>query len=211
MKTKTSHPGASVLFALALVLAMSAAVQAQPPTEAPPRFEQTSNDLPFYARIERGRIPTDGEWAAVAFYRPPECVRSDFNLLDFFDAPAAFGCNAAGPYLYGFGIFMNGPFEAPIQSRLQTVPGRIMPVWFVKWSELEEAIADDKLTIGELAAMPSLLLGGATFFNETLHPLGVAQQPRIAIVSFGYLDDGREFVYRATGSDNMLHVRIVFN
>jgi hypothetical protein len=177
----------------------------------PQRFEQTSNDLPFYARMERGLINNDGEWAAIPFYRPPECTRGDFNLLDFFDAPAAFGCNAAEPYLSGFGIFPNGPFAAPIQSRLQTVPGRIMPVWFVRWPELEAAIADDNLTISELAALPSLLRGGATFYSETLHPLQVAQQPRLTTVAFGYLEDGRAFVYQQTGNDNMLHVRIVFN
>jgi hypothetical protein len=204
---ETSYFRARMLFVLALVLFMAGVVQAQ----APERFTMTSNDLPFYARIERGLILTDGEWAAIAYYRPPECIRSDFNLLDFFDAPAAFGCNAAEPYLDGFGIFMNGPFEGPIQSRLQTVPGRIMPVWFVKWSELEAAIADDELYIGELAALPSLLRGGATFYSETLHPLQVAQQPKITIVAFGYLEDGREFVYEASGTRTLRHVRIVFD
>src|SRR5262245_54870453 len=27
----------------------------------------------------------DGEWAAIPFYRPPECVPLDFNLLDWYD------------------------------------------------------------------------------------------------------------------------------
>jgi hypothetical protein len=138
--------------------------------QATERFEMTSNDLPFYARIERGLIHNDGEWAAIAFNRPPECVRSDFNLLNFLDAPAAFGCNAAEPYLSGFGVFQNGPFEAPIQSKLQIVPGRTMPVWFVSWLELEAVIADDNLTISELAALPWQLRGRASFYTETLHP-----------------------------------------
>ena len=195
-----------LFFGLALVLTTAGVVQAAE------RFLQTSNDVPFYARFERGLIHTDGEWAAIAFYRPPECVRTDFNLLDLFDVPAAFGCNAAEPYLAGFGIFNNGPFEAPIQSRLQSVRGQTMPVWFVRWSELEAAIADGVLTIDDLAALPSLLMGEAAFYTETLHPLGAATQTMTSIDAWGYLEDGRKFTYQATETHSMLRqVKIVFS
>ena len=199
--------GAKMLFALALVLTVAGMVQAAE------RIPQTSNDLPFYARFERGLIHTDGEWAAIAFYRPPACVRSDFNMLDFFDVPAAFGCNATPePYLTGFGIFKDGPFAPPIQSRLKLTPGQTMPVWFVLWSELDAAIADDSLTIGELAALPSLLEGEATFYSETLHPLGAAEQTMINIVAFGDLEDERTFTYLATEAPSGLrHVEIEFS
>lgn len=196
---------AKLLFALALVLTVSATARAD-------RIPQTSNDLPFYARFERGLIHTDGEWAAIAFYRPPECIRSDFNLLDFFDAPTAFGCYASEPYLVGFGIFQGGPFDPPIQSRLQSNPGQIMPVWFVSWSELRAAIADDTLTIGDLEALPSLVKGGATFYTETLHPYQAAKQTMTSIVAMGFLDDGRAFVYRATETHGTLRsIEISFN
>jgi len=197
---------ARMLSALALVLAVAGVVKAAE------RIPQTSNDLPFYARFERGLIHTDGEWAAIAFYRPPSCVPDDFNLLDFFDAPAAFGCNAPEPYLDGFGIFRGGPFDPPIQSRLQLVRGRTMPVWFVRWSELAAAIDDDVLTIGELEALPSLLQGGATFYAETLHPLEAAQETMTEIVAFGFLPDGRTFTYQATETHSALrHVEIDFD
>ncbi len=178
--------------------------------QAAERIAQTSADLPFYARIGQGEIYHDGEWAAVAFYRPPECIRADFNLLDFMDMPAAFDCNAPEPYLIGFGIFKG---EVPIQSKLQLVPGQTMPVWFVRWPELQAAIADDELTIGELAALPSLLKGQATFYTETLHPAGAAQQTMISIVASGFLADGRKFIFQATGTkeENRLnHVKIEF-
>ena len=48
--------------------------------------------MPFYARIEIGQIVTVDGWAIIAFYRDPACIPADFNLLTFFDAPAAFGC-----------------------------------------------------------------------------------------------------------------------
>ncbi len=194
-----------MLFTLAL--AMAGVVQGAE------RNSQTSNDVPFYARLERGLIHTDGEWAAIAFYRPPSCVRVDFNLLDFFDAPAAFGCNATPePYLVGFGIYRGGPFDPPIQSRLQLVRGQTMPVWFVKWSDLEDAIADNNLTIGELEGLGSLLKGEAAFYTETLHPSQAAQQTMTDIVAFGYLDDGGTFIYQATETHGTLrHVKIDFN
>ena len=198
---------AKMLFPLALVLTVAGVVRAAE------RIPQTSNDLPFYARFERGLIHTDGEWAAIAFYRPPACVRSDFNMLDFFDVPAAFGCNATPePYLSGFGIFENGPFAPPIQSLLKLVPGQTMPVWFVRWSELDAAIADDSLTIGELAALPSLVVGEATFYSETLHPLGAAKQTMTNIVAYGDLEDERTFAYLATETHSVLrHVEIEFS
>ncbi len=177
--------------------------------QAADRVPETSNDLPFYARLERGLIHTDGKWAAIAFYRPPDCIRGDFNLLDFFDVPAAFGCNAPEPYLSGFLIVKDT--ELFIQSRLQLVPGRIMPVWFVSWPELESAINDDDLTIGELKAMPSLLQGWSTFYTETLHPLGMAQQTKSELVALGYLEDGRKFSYQVSETHSELrHVKIEF-
>jgi hypothetical protein len=198
MKTK-------ILVTVAFIFTMAGVAQAQ-------RLAHTSNDLPFYARIERGLIHTDGEWAAIAFYRPPTCVRADFNLLDFFDVPAVFGCSAADPYLDGFGLYRNGPMNAPTQSRLQTVPGEVMPIWFVRWSELEAAIADDNLTIGELAALPSLIEGGATFYIETLHPFQASRQTMTSIVAFGVLEDNRVFRFQATETlGELRHVEIAFN
>jgi hypothetical protein len=65
--------------------------------------------LPYYARIE-GSAPYvlhDGAYAAIVFYRGPEGIPEDFNLLAFFDlptgpeSPGAFGVplNVSGTYL----------------------------------------------------------------------------------------------------------------
>ena len=194
-----------ILIAAAFIFTMAELTQAQ-------ILPQSSNDLPFYARVERGLIYTDGEWAAIPFYRPPTCVRPDFNLLDFFDVPAVFGCPASDPYLAGFGIFRDGPMNAPTQSRLQIVPGRAMPFWFVRWTELHAVITDDELTIGELAGLPSLLEGEATFYSETLHPFQASRQTMISIVAFGVLEDNRTFRFRATETlGELRHVEIAFD
>ena len=170
------------------------------------RLEATGG--PFYARFESYLIHTDGEWAAIAFYRSPECVPDDFNLLNFFD-PAALGCPS---FVAGFEIWKNGPWagdESPIQSELKLRSP--MPIWFVSWTELQTAIAGDVLTIEDLAAMRSLLVGTATSFTETLHPSQAAQQTKTTIVASGFLEDGRSFTYQATEThDTLRHVKIEF-
>jgi hypothetical protein len=74
-----THDGASRGVAVA-----AAAVRIEIPEQGP--------GVPAYARIEAGRVIQDGAWAAIVFYRLPECVPQDFNLLRFFDPPRGFEC-----------------------------------------------------------------------------------------------------------------------
>jgi hypothetical protein len=167
-------------------------------------------DVPFYARIERGEIYHTDEWAAIVFYRPPECVPGDFDLLDFDDAPRAFGC--APPTTDGFSIWSGEPYSsAPIQINLHGLGA--VPVWFVSWPELQYAIADDgSLTMPELEGMQSLLIGSASFYKETLHPTGGAQVPMINYVAHGSLESGQSFKVHATlVTVGVTHVQIAFN
>ena len=116
---------------------------------------------PFYARIEAGFVIQDGTTAAIPFYRNPTCVRSNFNLLNLFDAPRAFGCALT---VEGFDIWQNGPppvDSTPIQSETRGLGA--VPIWFVSWSELAGAMSVHVLTIGELRALPSLRVGSAAF------------------------------------------------
>ena len=169
----------------------------------------TPEGPPFYARIVTDVAGTE-DVSAVVFYRSPTCIPPDFNLLQFFDVPGAFGCSVN---VDGFVIWKNGPppiDQAPIQQELFEVGA--VPVWFVATSELQDAIADGVLTIGELAGLPSLVTGSATSFHETLHPSEAAVRPMIQINARGTLSDGRTFQLhgvcacdRATG-----HVRISF-
>lgn len=141
---------------------------------------------PFYARIEHGQmgvIHTD-EWAAIPFYRNPECVPKDFNLLDFFDIPRVWECES---FMAGHEVWKNPDIDAaPIQSELKAVGP--MPIYFVSWEVLQEALKDDKLTVPELKGLPTVQIGIATFYTETLHPSGGAsQQVMISIVAHGYM------------------------
>lgn len=158
----------------------------------------SDGQVPFYARITRSEIINDGEWAAVVFYRPPTCIPAEFNLLDFFDypgpgGPGAFGCNP--PTTDTVETWQNGPGIdlAPVLAKFRGLGA--VPVWLVRWSEMEAAVADDVLTIGELASLPSLQVGWASFYRETLRP---SESPApgpgsIQYTARGELEDGGLF------------------
>jgi len=142
---------------------------------------------PFYARIERGWTLHTDEWAAILFYREPYCVRKDFNLLDFFDFPAAFGCET---FVKGFEVRKDGMMP-PIQGSLKDAGP--MHVYFFPWSAMQVALADDMLTMPELEGLDGLgsvlRKGITTSFTETIHPTGNAQQSMEEIVAKGYMEE----------------------
>jgi hypothetical protein len=179
-------------------VAAEAAIRIEVPEQGP--------GIPAYARINgeplsiRPWVVQDGTWAAIAFYRLPECVPRDFNLLSFFDIPRAFRCPLT---VRGFEIWKNGlpPVDfAPIQSELRGLGA--VPIWFVKWNELQAAIADGTLTVSELWTIPSLRVGSAGFFQESLHPLGApAARGSLQIVAHGLLSNGAAFQLEVASPD----------
>lgn len=154
--------------------------------------------VPAYARIERLKgdvfVHNDGKWAAISFYRDLSCVPDDFNLLDFFDAPRAFGCELT---VEGFEIWRNGPWAGDA-GPIQTVSFGLgaVPVWFVESAELQDKVDDDVLTLGELGGCETLRKGSAFSFKETLHPAGVAQQTKLQLVARGTFADGGTFFFQ---------------
>ncbi len=183
---KNSRFGISRL-ALVMLMVASLLLVSAPSVSANVRLP--GGDVPFYARIAAAEVYHTDEWAAVVFYRPPSCVRPDFNLLDFYDVPAAFAC---GPLTTGgHEIWANGPATDPAPKMTDLHGLGAVPVWFVSWPALEQAVADGMLTIGELDALPRHT-GAASFFHELLHPEG-AKTYVIEINATGTLEDGRTF------------------
>jgi len=167
-------------------------------------------DVPFYARLESGGIVHDDIWAVIVFYRPPGCIPADFNLLDFFDF-GAFGCTP--PTTDGFMIFEHGPEVDPAPMLVELHGLGAVPVWFVRWAELQTAVEDGNLTIGELAGLSSRLIGSASFYHEILHPLGGSKHDKIEFNVGGILADGRSFQVEALAhgdAGRALEMRIVF-
>ncbi|HXW07731.1 MAG TPA: hypothetical protein VD833_21055 [Vicinamibacterales bacterium] len=178
-----------------------------PSAESGAELAQESNGrpepagLPYYARLERDFEPIHTEeWAAIVFYREPACVRPDFNLLDFLDIPAAFSCQLT---VDGFQIFKDPLPAPPIQLNVAGLGA--VPIWFVRWPDLQAAMADDEVTIGELQGL-SPVTGSADVFRERLDPFN-----QLTITARGKLADGRGFALEFTyAGGDVRHLRIAF-
>ena len=175
-------------------------------------FPEEDPGPPIYARIRSGFVVHTDQWAAIVFYRQPNCVPVSFNLLNLFNPPAAFTCSLTGE---GFVVYDSVPpplGAAPRQAKffgLGTVP-----VWLVSWPELQAAIADGVLTITELAALPSLRVGSASFFRETLHPSATvpgsgAHVSELTMVGSGNLSGGQSFFLQVAANGENLELKNV--
>lgn len=147
------------------------------------RFPGESPGIPAYARFSQDPIHTDA-WVAVPFYRLPSCVPSDFNLLSIFDVPRAFGCPMT---IEGHEVWKLGPGQEPA-PKVAITRAQDVPIWFASWSELQGAMSDGVVTVGELSALDSLVLGTADRYHEVLRPPGM-----IVVNAQGTLLDGRSF------------------
>lgn len=176
--------------ALLAVLAVSAPAQAQVHLRLPDDIQP-----PIYAALDRGFLPHTDEWAVVVFYRSPECIPNDFNLLDFVDfsgSPLLCDLHIEGRSTW---VSLDDPYPA---SQFYQGTGAV-PVWFVRWPELQSAVADDVLTVGELAALPSLTVGSASFFLETIrNDIRGQRGGNEALVASGTLADSRSFFFQMT-------------
>ena len=128
----------------------------------------------------------------IVFIRSPDCVPSGFNLLDWFDRPAAFDCQLM---VEGDEWWHSLSEPPPFQMRERGLGA--VPVYFVRLSELEAAMANDVLTLPELRTLPSLMIGKATYLLQVIHN---TNQPTShgheTMVSRGTLGDGRKFEFR---------------
>jgi hypothetical protein len=171
MKKKSTSQSAffnvRVLIGLFVFLAgvfLALVVRANPPViEYFPSPERPGP--PFYANFAADFIPTDDGTVGIAFIREPSCIPTDFNLLLFFDVPAAFGCELTIEGKLWWYDSETDPFPFKIQ---QWGLGAV-PIYFVDEAELAAATQDGVLTIGELQALPSLLIGLADSYLEVIH------------------------------------------
>lgn len=166
---------------------------------------------PFYARVTRilDQFFHDDGWLAIPFYRPPECVPGDFDLLGLFDFPGPGGPGAfACPLLFD-GFLLTEPDAPPGRfPRHVVLEGSGTPVWFVPWGEFLEAANDGAVTVGELEALDPLI-GTTRRYHEMLKPR--EGDHLIVIDAAGELDDGRDFSLHVTHiEDRTRSVRIQF-
>jgi hypothetical protein len=209
MKRLISNTGSALALALVAFTGFPSGSMAQGGL-TPVFFPAEDPGPPFYARID-SKIYGNEEWVAAVFYREPDCVPADFNLLDQF-TPLAFGCQLT---IEGMLLI---PEEGGAPKVLINEEMEAVPVWFVPRDVYVAAIADGELKIAELAALDGLLVGYATHFSEVIHPrphfgTGLGGHPvfKLIINAHGILEDGRVFKLHITRVEEELRtVRIQF-
>jgi hypothetical protein len=182
---------------------------------------------PFYSLIQPGWFPMTDEWAAIAWIRDTECVPDDFDILGLVDLtilfPPAVPFPAPRPIfcpltIAGHEIWNTDPPDPAVGPLNITARGLgAVPVWFVDTDELSAALGDDALTIAELAAMSSLLVGYADRFTvaqQTGTARGRPGEGKIAMTAQGTLEDGRSFFFQTSEGPprkpEIAHTRIEF-
>jgi hypothetical protein len=127
---------------------------------------------PFYSELASDFVFHNDRDAAVVFWRQPDCVPADFNLLDFLDLTPAFPGGPPRPFLCTLAVegvdTWHDPATDPFPFQEQVLGSGAVPVWFVSWPELQAAIGDGVLTISELQSLPSLRVGHASFYRESI-------------------------------------------
>jgi hypothetical protein len=180
---------AAAAFALALTWGLCPAVA---PAAELLLFPEDGPAVPAYARFTAVSDLgfTDGEWFAIPFYRDPGCVPLEFNLLELFDRPRAWDCEA---YIEGFEIRSQPRPAPPEHFYARGLEG--MQIWFVNFGELQDVVEDNGgvVTIVDLILMDSLQIGVAESYLEELQ---TAFNPVSShrIVTFGELLDGTPFL-----------------
>lgn len=170
------------------------------------KFPGESDGPPFYAISGNGGfIPHDGTWAALPFVRELECVPEEANLLQL-TIPIPDECTLT---VEGLEHWENGPPVDLAPRQTQSFGLGAVPIVFVRWSELEPALAGG-LTLTELLSLPSAVVGTALFYKET-DILGISgpQGPgkgSYKISARGNLSDGRTFSLLVNEVLGLLHV-----
>lgn len=148
---------------------------------------------PFYSISGNGGfVPHDGAWAAVPFLRSPDCVPPTQDLLVVV-GPAAFACALT---VEGHEHWQHGPGIDPAPRQTQLRGLGAVPIAFARWPEIQAAMSGG-LTLDELTALPSFILGHASFYKET-DILGVSGphgpgRGSYKISASGNLEDARPF------------------
>ncbi len=200
----------SLLFALPLLLVACDAQRPLAPdatvllntkaTHSQGLFRIESPMFPFYSRTELAHgggfgYHTD-QWAAIVFYRDPNCVPSDFNLFEFYDVPGAFFCQSL---VDGFSLHVEPLGMTP--PKVSQLNGSAVPIWFVPWdAPIQLAIQNEELTRAQLEAMPGLVKGVATHYREVLTTTESHPRPMINITARGQIAGGGSFRYNVNWS-----------
>lgn len=202
MTTYSFNPSLTIFASFLLALGLTACDSAMPDltqesalaSAAKPTIVEFPGDNPgppFYANFNASFIPTADGRVGILFVRDPSCIPPNFDLLSWFDPPAAFGCDLTIEGKLWYDDPATDPFPYTVQHW-----GSEVPVYFVDRAELDEGLSGG-LTIGELQGMESLLIGTAERYRQVIHNSNHgASFGHEGLTASGTLEDGRAFKFR---------------
>jgi hypothetical protein len=188
-------PRAAGLAAATLLMSCDQRDPGGPDLATPPSFANVvleSSGPPFYSIVANGGfVPHTDEWAALPLARKLSCVPPDANLLAFAGPPSAACAVLTGREHWETAP---GPGLAPRQTVFRGLGA--VPIVFAPWALVQDALADDVLTLAELTG-PDVRLGYARVYHETdilgvSGPLG-AGRGMYKISAHGDMVDGGSF------------------
>jgi len=130
-------------------------------------FPDEDPGIPIYARVGPilNQFFVAGNQLVIPFYRNPECIPDSFNLLNYYDPPAAFGCELM---VQGRFVIEKDAEEGQFPIMAHTT-GSDVPVWIVDWTGFQSLKANGAVTIVDLEALQPIK-AIALQFEEYLSP-----------------------------------------
>jgi hypothetical protein len=163
-------------------------------------FPSEDPGIPIYARV--GPILnqffiSDGR-LVIPFYRAPDCIRDDFDLLSYYDPPAAFGCELT---VEGKFVIEKEADEGTFPIMTQTV-GSQVPVWIVNWAEFQGLMENNSVTLTDIEGLHPVK-GVAQHYEEYLSPR--MHEHEVIIEANGTIPDtNQQFTFVLTHRDDQI-------
>lgn len=182
MKSQMNH---SVVAALALLLV--------PGTAAAAELVLIPGELGVPAYHEGTGHTSDGAWTGTIFWRSPDCVPKNTDMLalhfELLDPDVSAQCPLI---VEGFAILEGGALF-PTFVQLRNPEGQTVPIWFVSGPDILAARADGVLTFRDLQKAPSLRKGTADRYQVELVTTDLGQVRNT--LATRWLDDHPEITF----------------
>jgi len=169
----------SAVIALALLLVASAAPAAD--------LLMIPDELQVPAYHEGTGHTSDGAWTGTIFWRSPDCVPRNTDMLalhyELLDPEVSAQCPMI---VEGFAIVDDGALF-PRYVQMWNPERETIPIWFVSGPDILAARADGVLKFRDLQKAPSLRMGTADWYQVELIMTGSGQIRNT--IATGWLDD----------------------
>ena len=130
-------------------------------------FPDEDPGIPIYARVGPilNQFFVAGNQLVIPFYRNPVCIPDTFNLMNYYDPPAAFGCELR---VQGRFVIEKDAEEGQFPIMAHTI-GTEVPVWIVDWAGFQLLMDEGAVTMVDLEGL-NPIKATALQFEEYLSP-----------------------------------------